>query len=83
MEMKPPLKIQTVAADNFPLDHGQLQQVLTDEIAALSEWIDGNAPYCEQEDGQLREGSRERAYWHHGYRAALRDTLTMLKKHEE
>jgi len=62
------------------LDHGQLQQVLRDKAAALTEWLDTHAPDCAAEQAHRHEGSRERTYWHHGYLTALRDTLVMLER---
>ena len=67
-------------ADMFPLDEGQLQVVLRDKVAALTEWLDTHAPECATDQAHIKEGSRERAYWHHGYLTALRDTLIMLEK---
>lgn len=70
------------AQDLFPLDHGQLQQVVGDKAQALADWLDTNAPDCERDRAHLSEGSRERAYWHHGYLTALRDMLIMLDKQD-
>jgi hypothetical protein len=73
-------KIEPRETDLFPLDHGQTQRVLRDKVAALTEWLDTHAPDCATEQAHRQEGSRERAYWHHGYLTALRDTLIMLER---
>lgn len=78
--MKTNMQTNVSAADVFPLDHGQLHTILSDKVAALSEWLDENAPQCETDERHMTEGSSERAYWHHGYLTALRDTLAMLEE---
>jgi hypothetical protein len=70
-------------APAFPLAPGQIEQTLRDEIAALSEWLDANGPYCAEERAHLTAGGRERAYWHYGYLTALRDTLAMLTARQD
>ena len=47
-------------------------------IRDLSAWLKQNAPKCGAEQKHLEEGSQERAYWHHGYMVALRDTIRIL-----
>ena len=72
---------QTLLANaSSPLVASQVEQTLNDEIAALTEWIEVNGPYCMEERAHMKPGSRERAYWHYGYLVALRDTLAMLTK---
>jgi len=78
--MKRSTKTEPRETDIFPLDHGQLQQVLHDKVAALTEWLDAHAPDCAAEQAHRKEGSVERTYWHHGYLTALRDTLVMLER---
>ena len=76
--MKHGLNTALRAQDLSPLDHGQLEQVLGDKAEALDDWLKANDPDCDREQAHMTEGSRERAYWHHGYLTALRDTLIML-----
>ena len=71
---------QTPPSRKFPLGPGQMRQTLIDEIEALSRWLEQHGSYCQDEKAHLKEGSRERAYWHYGYLVALRDTLAMLER---
>ena len=73
MEQAPP-------SQKFPLGPGQIRQTLIDEIEALSRWLEQHGSYCQDEKAHMKEGSRERAYWHYGYLVALRDTLAMLER---
>jgi hypothetical protein len=38
-----------------------------------------NSEKVARDQSHLDEGSDERAYWHHGYASALRDTLRVLQ----
>jgi len=78
--MKPTEKFRKMPTDRFPFDHGQLHRVLDDEREALSEWLEENAPYCAREEAHQNEGSRERAYWHLGYKEALNDIVAALER---
>lgn len=49
---------------------------------AIREWLDEAAPLAAVEQRHLDEGSPERAYWHHGYQAALTDVIDMLTSDE-
>jgi hypothetical protein len=46
----------------------------------LREWIVRRAPQCLTEQKHLRENSPERAYWAHGYLAALVDVLGLFSR---
>jgi hypothetical protein len=46
----------------------------------LKEWISRRAPKCLTEQKHLQEGSPERAYWAHGYLAALVDVLGLFTR---
>lgn len=81
--MKHSMQTEMQETEMFPLDEGQLQQVIRDKAAALTEWLKTHEPDCDSEQAHLKEDSRERAYWHHGYLTALRDTLIMLEKQVE
>jgi hypothetical protein len=55
------------------LDRG----LLRDRIHRLELWLAADRHNCEEDQAHLVEGSRERAYWHHGYLVALRDMLAL------
>jgi hypothetical protein len=44
----------------------------------IREWLDEEAPYTEVDQRHLDAHTPERAYWHHGYQAALNDIIAML-----
>ena len=54
-------------------------------IDNLTEWLRDNSPFCVVDQKHLDEHTPERAYWHYGYLAALRDIVRKfdLKEREE
>lgn len=44
----------------------------------IREWLDEEAPYTDVDQRHLDAHTPERAYWHHGYQAALSDVMAML-----
>ena len=44
----------------------------------LREWLQDEAPHTACDQKHLEVASSERAYWHHGYQAALDDIIEML-----
>jgi hypothetical protein len=44
----------------------------------IRQWLDDEAPYTECDQRHLDGGTPERAYWHHGYQAALSDVIALL-----
>jgi hypothetical protein len=44
----------------------------------IRDWLDEEAPYTAADQRHLDSDTPERAYWHHGYQAALTDVLEML-----
>lgn len=52
----------------------QLQQRRND----IREWLDLEAPFAEVDQKHLDADTPERAYWHHGYQAALADIIALL-----
>jgi hypothetical protein len=44
----------------------------------IREWLDEEAPYTDVDQRHLDPHTPERAYWHHGYQAALSDMMAML-----
>jgi hypothetical protein len=55
---------------------------LQNRARAIREWLCENAPECSTEQKHLEEGSRERAYWHHGYLMALQDMLRLISEEQ-
>jgi hypothetical protein len=45
---------------------------------SIREWLDEEAPYTAVDQKHLDAHAPERAYWHHGYQAALSDIMAML-----
>jgi hypothetical protein len=58
----------------------ELDTLLERRAGDLSTWLTENAPYCSKEQAHLAAGSREQAYWHHGYAMALRDIRAFLHR---
>ena len=44
----------------------------------IREWLDLEAPFTEVDQKHLDADTPERAYWHHGYQAALADIIELL-----
>jgi len=44
----------------------------------IREWLEDEAPYTDVDQRHLDAHTPERAYWHHGYQAALNDIIAML-----
>ncbi len=44
----------------------------------IQEWLDEEAPYTDVDQRHLDAHTPERAYWHHGYQAALNDIMALL-----
>ena len=58
---------------------------MRDKIALLErrrdgirEWLEDEAPHAASDQKHLEIASPERAYWHHGYQAALNDIIHLL-----
>lgn len=58
---------------------------MRDKIALLErrrdgirEWLEDEAPHAASDQRHLEIASPERAYWHHGYQAALNDVIDLL-----
>jgi hypothetical protein len=45
---------------------------------SLRAWLDEQAPYTAVDQKHLDANTPERAYWHHGYQAALNDIIELL-----
>ena len=48
------------------------------KCAEINAWMIDHAPYVGTEQAHLKPSTRERAYWHYGYLAALQDILYLL-----
>jgi hypothetical protein len=44
----------------------------------IRQWLADEAPYTAGDQRHLDASTPERAYWHHGYQAALTDIIEML-----
>lgn len=44
----------------------------------IREWLDTEAPFTDVDQKHLDADTPERAYWHHGYQAALADIINLL-----
>jgi hypothetical protein len=63
--------------------HRPIESVLRDRVEELSRWLSEHAPDCQRDQRHLNEGTPERAYWHHGYLAALADVLRLLHEADD
>jgi hypothetical protein len=43
-------------------------------------WLDDEAPYTACDQKHLDANTPERAYWHHGYQAALSDVIELFTR---
>jgi len=55
-----------------------LESTLRKRQSDILEWLNGDNVSCGNEQKHLDEGTPERAYWNHGYAAALKDVLALL-----
>jgi hypothetical protein len=44
----------------------------------IRDWLQDEAPFTEADQRHLDSDTPERAYWHHGYQAALTDVINLL-----
>jgi hypothetical protein len=49
----------------------------------IRQWLDDEAPYTAGDQRHLDQNTPERAYWHHGYQAALDDVIALLTPLEQ
>ena len=49
----------------------------------IREWLEDEAPYAAADQRHLDADTPERAYWHHGYQAALSDVLELLSSADQ
>ena len=53
-------------------------QLLRQRRDGIRQWLAEEAPYTAGDQRHLDASTPERAYWHHGYQAALTDIIEML-----
>lgn len=44
----------------------------------IRDWLQDEAPFTDVDQRHLDADTPERAYWHHGYQAALTDVISLL-----
>lgn len=52
---------------------------LRKRIGDIEQWLEQDAPYAFADQRHTTENTPERAYWHYGYWAALRDVLRLTE----
>lgn len=57
---------------------GDALSILRQRRDNIRGWLDEEAPYTAADQRHLDTDSCERAYWHHGYQAALSDVLKLV-----
>jgi hypothetical protein len=58
----------------------KLESLIRQRMDKIQEWIGDEAPYIVADQLHLDANTPERAYWHYGYRAALRDVLDLAEQ---
>ncbi len=53
-------------------------RLIAQQVLALSQWLDDEAPYPKHDQRHLDPGTVEQAYWHLGYREAMMDVLALV-----
>jgi hypothetical protein len=53
-------------------------QLLQQRRDRIQRWLEEEAPYTAGDQRHLDANTPERAYWHHGYQAALSDVLDLI-----
>lgn len=59
-----------------------LSSLLVERRDNIRGWIDEVATNTTSDQQHLVENSPERAYWHHGYQAALDDVISQIKAND-
>jgi hypothetical protein len=57
--------------------------LLQRQLDNIRQWLDDEAPYTDSDQRHLEANTPERAYWHHGYQAALADVIELLMPAEQ
>lgn len=53
-------------------------KAINDRARQLSQWLEDKSPYARFDQRHLDDGTPEQAYWHFGYKEALRDVIALL-----
>jgi hypothetical protein len=65
------------------MPHQRNMALLKRRRDGIRQWLDDEAPYTEGDQRHLDANTPERAYWHHGYQAALVDVIDLLTPAEQ
>lgn len=60
------------------MQHQRDISLLQQRRDGIRQWLDDEAPYTDCDQRHLDANTPERAYWHHGYQAALGDIIALL-----
>jgi hypothetical protein len=55
----------------------KLTEAIQSRMQSIREWMADEAPYVSADQKHLGQHTPERAYWHYGYQAALKDILDL------
>lgn len=66
-----------------PMSDGKIEDLLVDRRDAIRQWLRTETARPEIEQAHLDTGSREQAYWSHGYQSALSDVINILSDGRE
>jgi hypothetical protein len=61
------------------MSHQDKMALIEGRRDGIRDWLEDEAPYTAFDQKHLETASPERAYWHHGYQAALTDIIELLK----
>ena len=65
------------------MQHQRSMTLLQRRRDGIRQWLDDEAPYAAGDQRHLDQNTPERAYWHHGYQAALDDVIALLTPLEQ
>lgn len=54
---------------------------IRERMQGIRQWMADEAPYVAADQRHLDAHTPERAYWHYGYQAALKDVLDLVEKY--
>jgi hypothetical protein len=57
----------------------EIEKTIRERLEDIQNWISDEAPYIVADQRHLDANTPERAYWHFGYQAALRDILKLVE----
>lgn len=58
---------------------GGIISAIGERMQCIRQWMADEAPYVAADQRHLDANSPERAYWHYGYQAALKDVLDLVE----